>query len=194
MQLLRFIYPQTSCHWFPSTLLQKQGLVLSKEWKKQKRYLAILCKVFFWDGENVTFFQRLFFRDYSKSSGTKTVTTWITWNFSPKRGCFWWVFKGLNFTHQPRGFRFLQNFFSNPGRSMYGIFTYMWVLFMVNVGKLYHTLSVWEWKKKQLFVEAIFWKLDASIYQWINIPTGDTSRKHGLNERPGIQVPWLMTS
>ena len=26
---------------------------------------------------------------------------------------------------------------------MYGIFTYIWLIFMVNVGKRYHTLSVW---------------------------------------------------
>ena len=32
-----------------------------------------------------------------------------------------------------------------PIPSMYGIFAYIWLIFMVNVGKLYHTWMLWIW-------------------------------------------------
>ena len=36
---------------------------------------------------------------------------------------------------------------SHPKRSMYGLFTYIWLsCMMANVGKIDHTLSAWEYK------------------------------------------------
>ena len=31
-----------------------------------------------------------------------------------------------------------------PIGSMYGIFTYIWLIFMVNVGEIYHTWILWD--------------------------------------------------
>ena len=36
--------------------------------------------------------------------------------------------------------------FHLPRCSMYGIFTYIWVVLGINVGKYYHTLSIWALK------------------------------------------------
>ena len=37
-----------------------------------------------------------------------------------------------------------------PIQSMYGIFTYIWLIVMENVGKYrYHTWMVWDWSKGQ---------------------------------------------
>ena len=60
----------------------------------------------------------------------KTSVSWISMDYAVKPLL---TTRGLEVTHH-----------SIPKSSMYGIFTYIWSIFMVNVGKIYHTLSVWD--------------------------------------------------
>ena len=77
--------------------------------------------------------QRLFRGPLIGKKSWLSPSTWWTWGHVEE-----------NLPKSKNGLKILVGeLISYPRCSMYGLFTYIWVVLVVNVGNIYHTLSIW---------------------------------------------------
>ena len=71
----------------------------------------------------------------------------------------------------------------NPIGSMYGIFTYIWLMFMVNVGKYTLHGSYGNWKKKIIFPTFIWLVVEPTHLKNMLVKMGSSSPNRGENKK-----------